>query len=149
MLQNWDLSYCDLFSTAFIISKKFGDISGYRGRVLSQNDGTLSLPALIAARHPRSGTMFLRTFQLQRKGGSVHSFTADDQGKFKTVVVLDCRGIEPNDFSAKEGWVAKATNNGKEFKEVDLSEGEWADYCDKIKEPVGVYEIEHRFERIK
>lgn len=81
--------------------------------------------------------------------GSVHSFTADDQGKFKTVVVLDCRGIEPNDFSAKEGWVAKATNNGKEFKEVDLSEGEWADYCDKIKEPVGVYEIEHRFERIK
>lgn len=80
---------------------------------------------------------------------SVKPFLAKDQGTFKTIVVFDCRGIELKDFSAREGWIAKAINDGKEFTDVDLSEGEWADYCDKIKEPVGIYEIVHRFERMK
>jgi len=80
---------------------------------------------------------------------SIQSFIADDQGKFKTIVKFDCRGIEPSDFSAREGWIARAAEGGKEFTEVDLSEGEWEDYCDKIMEPVGIYEIKHRFERIK
>jgi len=79
---------------------------------------------------------------------SVESFTEDDQGQFKTIVIFDCRGIEPSDFSAREGWVAKATG-GKEFDEIDLSEGEWEDYCDKTMQPVGIYEIKHKFERIK
>ncbi|TGZ54226.1 UPF0587 protein C1orf123 homolog [Temnothorax curvispinosus] len=80
---------------------------------------------------------------------SIGSFTADDQGQFKTIVVLDCRGIEPHDFSARDGWIAKVADGGTEFADVDLSEGEWEDYCDKIMEPVGIYEIQHRFERIK
>ncbi|XP_012259684.2 CXXC motif containing zinc binding protein [Athalia rosae] len=80
---------------------------------------------------------------------SSRSYTTDDQGKFKTLAIFDCRGIEPSDFSAREGWVAKAIDGGKEFKDVDLSEGEWADYCEKIANPVGIYEIEHRFEKIK
>ena len=79
---------------------------------------------------------------------SIKSFIANDQDKFQTIVIFDCRGIEPSDFSAREGWIAK-TINGKEFTDVDLTEGEWVDYCDKIKEPVGIYEIEHKFERMK
>lgn len=80
---------------------------------------------------------------------SIKPFTTDDQGKYKIVVVLDCRGLEPSDFSAREGWIAKAIDNGSEFTNVDLSEGEWAEYCDKINQPVGIYEIDHKFERIK
>ncbi|XP_053979765.1 CXXC motif containing zinc binding protein [Hylaeus anthracinus] len=80
---------------------------------------------------------------------SLKPYVADNQEKFQTIVVFDCRGLEPIDFSPREGWIAKAANGGKEFTEVDLSEGEWADYCDKIKEPVGIYDIEHRFERVK
>lgn len=79
---------------------------------------------------------------------SIKSFIANDQDKFQTIVIFDCRGIEPSDFSAREGWIAK-TINGKEFTDADLTEGEWVDYCDKIKEPVGIYEIEHKFERMK
>ncbi|KYM94378.1 PREDICTED: UPF0587 protein C1orf123 homolog [Cyphomyrmex costatus] len=80
---------------------------------------------------------------------SIKSFTKDDEGKFKTIVVFDCRGIEPDNFSAGEGWVAKAANGGKEFNDVDLDEGEWEDYCDKIMEPVGIYEFQHRFQKMK
>jgi len=80
---------------------------------------------------------------------SIKSFTEDDQGKFKSIVVFDCRGVEPDNFSAGEGWIAKAVNGGKEFTDVDLSEGEWEDYCDKIMEPVGIYEFQHMFQRVK
>lgn len=80
---------------------------------------------------------------------SIKSYNVNDQNKFKTIIALDCRGLEPTDFSAREGWVVKAIDGGKEFENVDLSEGEWVDYCDKINKPVGVYEIEHKFERIK
>ncbi|KAK2578576.1 hypothetical protein KPH14_012010 [Odynerus spinipes] len=58
-------------------------------------------------------------------------------------------GLEPCDFSAREGWIAKAANGGKEFTDVDLSEGEWVEYCDITNQPVGIYEIEFRFERVK
>lgn len=80
---------------------------------------------------------------------SVKSYTEEDQGKLKTIVVMDCRGLEPKEFSPRDGWVAKASNGGKTFDEVDLSDGTWADYCDKINLPVGIYDIEHSFERIK
>ncbi|XP_065215386.1 CXXC motif containing zinc binding protein [Planococcus citri] len=80
---------------------------------------------------------------------TVSGIKAETCGEFKTVVVFDCRGLEPREFSAREGWVAKAADDGKTFDDVDLSEGEWADYCDKTNQPVGVYEIEHCFERVK
>ncbi|XP_011299106.1 UPF0587 protein C1orf123 homolog [Fopius arisanus] len=82
-------------------------------------------------------------------GDSLGFYDVDDQGKLKKIVIFDCRGLEPSDFSPREGWIAKAIDDGKEFRDVDLSEGEWADYCDKIKQPVGIYDIEHNFERIK
>ncbi|XP_014225921.1 UPF0587 protein C1orf123 homolog [Trichogramma pretiosum] len=80
---------------------------------------------------------------------TVRGIVAESCGEFRQVAVFDCRGLEPKEFSAREGWVAKAVDGGKTFNEVDLSEGEWADYCDKINQPVGVYEIEHKFERVK
>lgn len=80
---------------------------------------------------------------------SVKPYVGNDEGSFQTIAIFDCRGLEPNDFSAREGWIAKAANNGKQFTDVDLSEGEWADYCDRSKQPVGIYDIEHRFERTK
>lgn len=80
---------------------------------------------------------------------SVKSFTEDDQGKFTTIVIFDCRGLEPSDFNAREGWIAQAAQGGQRFTDVDLSQGQWEDYCDKIMEPVGIYEIQHKFLRIK
>lgn len=79
----------------------------------------------------------------------VKAFVARDQENFQTVAVFDCRGLEPCDFSARKGWIVKAIDNGSKFTDVDLTEGEWADYCQKIEKPVSIYEIEHRFERIK
>lgn len=72
----------------------------------------------------------------------------DDQNKFKSIVKFDCRGIEPVDFLPGEGWIAVIEKSRKKF-DVDLSEKEWVDYDDKIKESVGVYEFEYEFVKVK
>lgn len=76
-------------------------------------------------------------------------YTSEDQNKFKTIVVFDCRGIEPVEFSAGEGWIAKVEENGQVFDDIDLNESEWVEYDDKIKESVGVYELQSQFIKIK
>lgn len=42
-------------------------------------------------------------------------FTSNDVNKFKTIVIFDCRGVEPVDFEPKSGWIAEAEDNGKTF----------------------------------
>lgn len=76
-------------------------------------------------------------------------YTSDDQGKFKTIVVFDCRGMEPVEFQPSSGWIAVAIESGKVFEDVDLTEKEWADYDDVNKQSVGVYEVESQFIKMK
>ena len=35
---------------------------------------------------------------------TIKPYTEDDSGHFKTVVVFDCRGVEPVDFSPRVGF---------------------------------------------
>ncbi|XP_011641457.1 UPF0587 protein C1orf123 homolog [Pogonomyrmex barbatus] len=80
---------------------------------------------------------------------SIKSYTAKDQDQYKPMVTFDCRGIEPIDFSAREGWTIQTVNEGSKFDAVDLTEGEWEDFCDKIFEPVSIFEIQHNFKKVK
>ncbi|EFA01755.2 UPF0587 protein CG4646-like Protein [Tribolium castaneum] len=81
--------------------------------------------------------------------GSNGKYTNEDQDKFKTIVVFDCRGIEPVEFTPGEGWVAKIEESGKVFNDVDLNDAEWVEYDDKIKESVGIYDLQSQFIKIK
>lgn len=68
---------------------------------------------------------------------------------FKPLVVFDCRGIEPVEFSPSKGWIAKAAESGTVFTDIDLSSGDWADYDEKLSESVGIYELESKFISVK
>lgn len=81
--------------------------------------------------------------------GSNHEYSTSYNGQFKPIVTFDCRGIEPVDFSAAEGWIAKVEESKKVFENVDLSEKEWVEYDDKANQSVGIYELQHRFVKIK
>lgn len=39
-------------------------------------------------------------------------YTSDDSGKFKTLVIFDCRGLEPIEFQPKSGWIVESEENG-------------------------------------
>lgn len=76
-------------------------------------------------------------------------YTSDDQGKFKTIVIFDCRGLEPTEFSPRDGWIVKIEESNKVFEDVDLSEKEWVEYDEKIQQSVGIYEFESQFIKVK
>lgn len=80
---------------------------------------------------------------------SIAPYNEGDQEKFKTIVKFDCRGMEPSDFSPRNGWAVEGLESGTKFPDIDLTEKEWADYDEKEKTTVGIYEIEHQFCREK
>lgn len=44
----------------------------------------------------------------------------------------------------QDGFRVESTS-GQVFDNVDLSEGEWVDYDEKLGESVGIMELEHKF----
>ncbi|CAF0939312.1 unnamed protein product [Didymodactylos carnosus] len=79
-------------------------------------------------------------------------YTADDSDRhiFKTIVVFDCRGIEPIDWQPGDGWTCEGIESETKFKNIDLSENkEWTDYDEKSKQPVSINDIEHKFIKVR
>ncbi|CAF4952560.1 unnamed protein product [Pieris macdunnoughi] len=110
----------------------------------------------VPQKHNRSETNLLIKCKLCSRENSIDVIegsngilTSEDENKFKTIVIFDCRGVELVDFQPKSGWIAEAEDNGKKFEEVDLSEKEWAEYDEKNQNSVGVYELEWNFVKVK
>jgi hypothetical protein len=60
------------------------------------------------------------------------AYTPNDRNDFVTIVKVECRGLEPVGFQPREGWEAKGETSDTKFDEIDLTEGEWADYDEKV-----------------
>ncbi|RWS24552.1 UPF0587 protein-like protein [Leptotrombidium deliense] len=75
---------------------------------------------------------------------SLSTYTIDDSNNFKTIVAFECRGVEPNDFSARNGFSAEGVESNTKFENINLEE-DWVDYDEKSKESVGIYELTHKF----
>jgi hypothetical protein len=86
--------------------------------------------------------------------------------KFQTVVVFECRGIEPVDFDPRVhsiymptiiysslslscclqgGWSAQGVDSGSQFTDIDLSQQEWSEYDERAQLPVSILEISYKF----
>lgn len=53
----------------------------------------------------------------------------------------------PVEFEFLAGWLAQGEESGTKF-DVDLKELEWAEYDEKAKCSVGIYELEHQFVKV-
>lgn len=69
---------------------------------------------------------------------------SDTSGEFGTVLVLDCRGVAPDSFQFMDRWVATSAG-GAEFDDVDLTDGEWADYDEENDAAVSIMDLESQF----
>ncbi len=72
---------------------------------------------------------------------SIRSYSVDDSGHFKGLVVLECRGIEPVDWVPYGEFIAKATESEQQF-EFELAEKEWYDYDDSAQVEVSVSDLQ-------
>ena len=89
-------------------------------------------------------------------GEKPKSYSADANGQFAPFLTMDCRGLEFVGFDPKV-WPSKTTSficpdklrqgiwkcvgadSGTVFTDVDLEEGEWVDYDEKVSFPPRQY----------
>lgn len=78
------------------------------------------------------------------------AYTADDNESFVPILALECRGIEPYAFHPMGGEFVVESEGGMAFEgdDVDLSEGDWADYDGDNDIAVSISEFESKFEAI-
>ncbi|EFN57803.1 hypothetical protein CHLNCDRAFT_143180 [Chlorella variabilis] len=74
--------------------------------------------------------------------GVTRDIKAEDADKFVPVMGFECRGLEP--VSYQPGVFIVKSRGGQTF-EADLSEGEWADFDEKLGESVSIMGVESSF----
>jgi hypothetical protein len=73
------------------------------------------------------------------------SYTAEDSGKFVTILGFECRGIEPVAWHPSVDFNIESTG-GCIFDKADLTEKEWADYDEDNDLSVSIMSLEYKFE---
>ncbi|KAI8926889.1 hypothetical protein BC831DRAFT_454810 [Entophlyctis helioformis] len=74
-------------------------------------------------------------------------YPADKSGKMAPLLKLECRGWEPVEWIPLAPFQAVGVESNTKFKEIDLTDREWADYDEKAGESVSVLDVETKIER--
>lgn len=72
----------------------------------------------------------------------------EDNNKFKSLLTIDARGIDFNEFIPEGRFQCVGSNSTSKFDEVDLIDGEWYDYDDNSNEEVSITDIKWEINRI-
>ena len=90
----------------------------------------------------------------RKKGGNnpnmIRSITMEDSNEFVPVAAFDVRGVEPYAFHPMGGEFVVKSEGGYSFdcEDVDLSEGEWADYDLDNSISVSITDLVSKFESV-
>lgn len=83
------------------------------------------------------------------KGEQPRSYTADDSGNWVPILAVDCRGMEPYAFHPLGTEFIVESEGGVVFEsDVDLSDGDWADYDEENDAAVSISEFESKWESV-
>jgi len=77
------------------------------------------------------------------------NLTEDDSGSWAPILAMECRGLEPYAFHPMGNDFIVTSEGGVRFEDdVDLSEGDWAEYDDENDAAVSLNEIEFKIEAV-
>ena len=68
------------------------------------------------------------------------AYSSGDSEQFKTIVVVEGRGIEPYEFLPRGEFICEGTETGTAFKGIALDQGDWGDFDEANNQPVGIYD---------
>jgi len=75
--------------------------------------------------------------------------TEDDSGSWVTILAMECRGLEPYAFHPMGNEFVVTSSGGVAFEQdVDLGEGDWADYDEENDASVSLSEVEFKIEAL-
>lgn len=86
-----------------------------------------------------------RTSTLEILSDSYNAYSAEKNNQYQTIVKFDCRGLEPVNFEPRVGWKCVGSESGTLFDEIDLNETVWADYDERVAQPVEITDISIQF----
>lgn len=77
------------------------------------------------------------------------SMVGEDSEKYVPILALDCRGIEPYAFYPMGSEFVVESEGGMRFEDdVDLRDGDWAEYDDENDIAVGINDFESKIDSI-
>lgn len=83
------------------------------------------------------------------KGEKPRAYTGDDSGTWVPLLAMECRGLEPYAFHPmKDEFIITSEGGCKFDDEIELGEGDWAEYDADNDAPVSLEEIEFKFEAV-
>ncbi len=82
-------------------------------------------------------------------GETPRTVTDEDSGSWVPVVAFEARGLDVVRWRLREGDVSVRSAAGYPFEDVDLSDGDWADYDVEADAPVALSDIETKVELVR
>lgn len=81
------------------------------------------------------------------KGELPRDYKAEDSGRWVPILAVECRGLEPYAFHPiGDEFVVESEGGAMFASDVDLSEGDWAEYDEENDAAVSISEFEAKFE---
>ena len=74
------------------------------------------------------------------------SYQPWEEGSDKPIAKFECRNFAPLSWRPTSGLIA-VSEEGTEFSEIEIEDGDWADYDDKAGVSVALYGVTSSFER--
>ena len=114
-------------------------------------EGSKKFSTLIALDEEGSKSALKKLKKKGKKGGQggevdvPRDVSSDDNGEYVPVLAMECRGLEPYSFHPMGNEFKVIGEGGAVFDDdVDLSEGDWADYDEENDCAVSVNEFESK-----
>jgi Eukaryotic protein of unknown function (DUF866) len=83
------------------------------------------------------------------KGEQPRDYKSDDSGKWVPILAVECRGMEPYAFHPLGNEFVVESEGGVKFEsDIDLSEGDWADYDEENDAAISISDFEAKFESV-
>ena len=81
------------------------------------------------------------------KGEKPRAYSGEDNGNWIPILAMECRGLEPYAFHPmKDEFIITSEGGAKFDEEIELGDGDWADYDADADAPVSLEGIEFKFE---
>ncbi|KAL7164533.1 hypothetical protein ACSBR2_040438 [Camellia fascicularis] len=124
---------------------------------VTQKETCVSLNETVSLHQGKNTTNLVQKCKFCGRDGTVTMITGrgrpltqetSQSGNHTPLMLFDCRGYEPVEFLFGSGWKVESLK-GTKFDDVDLSEGEFAEYDEKGECPVMISNLRAVFNVVK